>query len=272
MLAHMNLQGLKGELITPTTEPETLVIGKEESAENFAQRLKAEQFKKEERAENAMDILTLHLGDHVLRKTEECTTARDLWVALERLYNTKTRPSRIHLLYKFYTFKMDGSKSIDQNIDDFLKTVSELASEKVTVTDEVQAILLLSSLPPHYDSMKETLKYGRESISIEDVVNAAKSKETELKAKGISTSQNSGEAYVARGRQQNKDQRNSGNRGRSKSKSGTKVTCWFYKKNGHVKVDCYAWKKRKGGDDEDAMAAVVIEQSAGVDALSVSKN
>ncbi|KAL1192839.1 Retrovirus-related Pol polyprotein from transposon TNT 1-94 [Cardamine amara subsp. amara] len=167
---------------------------------------------------------------------------------------------------------MDGSKSIDQNVDDFLKTVSELASVKVTVTDEVHAILLLSSLPPQYDSMKETLKYSRESIYIEDVVNAAKSKETELKAKGISTSQNSGEAYVARGRQQNRDQRNSGNRGRSRSKSGTKVTCWFCKKEQHVKADCYAWKKRNGGDDEDAMAAVVIEQSAGVDALSVSEN
>ena len=92
---------------------------------------------------------------------------------------------------------MIESKSIDEDIYDFLKLVSGLSSVNISVSEEVQAILLLSSLPSQYNQLKETLKYGREMLTIEDVTNAAKSKEIELKdVKEASTSQRSGDAYI----------------------------------------------------------------------------
>uniref|UniRef100_A0A0D3AZ41 Retrovirus-related Pol polyprotein from transposon TNT 1-94 n=1 Tax=Brassica oleracea var. oleracea TaxID=109376 RepID=A0A0D3AZ41_BRAOL len=53
---------------------------------------------------------------------------------------------------------MVDSESIDANVDEFLKLVSDLCSVGVAVTDEVQAILLLCSLPSKYNQLKETLK------------------------------------------------------------------------------------------------------------------
>ena len=64
-----------------------------------------------------MNMIILNLGDHVLRKLEDCTTAALIWSALERLYNSKTLSNRIHLHHKFYTFKMIECKSIDENIE-----------------------------------------------------------------------------------------------------------------------------------------------------------
>jgi len=182
MMAHLSILGLKDALIeVPTTSGSEIEMKKGEAEEDFKERIKKLELEKPERAEKAMNMIILSRGDHVLRKLEEYTTAATIWSALERLYNSKTLSNRIHLQHKFYTFKMQKSKSIDENIDDFLKLVSGLRSVNVSVSEEVQAILLLSSLPSQYKQLKETPKYGMDTLTIEDVTNAAKSKEIEHK-------------------------------------------------------------------------------------------
>ena len=262
MLAHLSILGLKDSLEESIPDPKPMK--KEEDPDVYQERLKEDEVKRLERAEKAMNMLILNLGDHVLRKLDDCTTAAAIWTALERLYNQKTLPNRIHLQHKFYTFKMVESKSVDQNIDDFLKLVSGLSSLSVEVTEEVQAILLLNSLPAQYNSLKETLKYGRDTLTIESVMNAAKSKELELGEKQeLNASAKSGDALVARGRSEKRESSNKKWKGRSRSSSGSRITCWYCKKEGHKKADCYARKKKLEGE-ENAEAAVVI------DALTVS--
>ena len=257
MLAHLSILGLKDSLEESIPDPKP--IKKEEDPDVYQERLKEDEVKRLERAEKAMNMLILNLGDHVLRKLDDCETAAAIWIALERLYNQKTLSNRIHLQHKFYTFRMVESKSIDQNIDDFLKLVSGLSSLSVVVTEEVQAILLLNSLPAQYNSLKETLKYGRDSLTIESVTNAAKSKELELGEKqDLNVAAKSGDALVARGRPEKRESGNRKWKGRSRSGSGSRITCWYCKKEGHKKADCYARKKRQEGED-NAEAAVVID-------------
>lgn len=273
MLAHLSILGLKEALIEPTsTSDPGIAIKRGEEEEDFKERVKLFEIERSEKAEKAMNMIILNLGDHVLRKLEECTTAASIWASLERLYNSKTLPNRIHLQHKFYTFKMIESKSIDENIDEFLKLVSGLSSVNVSVSEEVQAILLLSSLPSQYNQLKETLKYGRETLTIEDVTNAAKSKEIELKdVKDSSTSQRSGEAYITRGRPERREGsykgKNFNNKSRSRSRS--KITCWYCKKEGHAKKDCYARKKKMESEDSGE-AAVMVDKLQEIDALAIS--
>ena len=272
MLAHLSILGLKDALTeAPATSGSEVTMKKGEEEEDFKERIKKLELEKSEKAEKAMNMIILNLGDHVLRKLEDCTTAASIWFSLERLYNSKTLPNRIHLQHKFYTFKMVESKSIDENIDDFLKLVFGLSSVNVYVSEEVQAILLLSSLLAQYNQLKETLKYGRETLTIEDVTNAAKSKEIELKeVKDLNLSQRSGEAYVTRGRPERREiSRGRGFNNKSRSRSKTKVTCWYCKKEGHVKSDCFA-RKRKMENEEDGEAVVMVDKLLEVDALAVT--
>lgn len=95
-------------------------------------------------------------------------------------------PNRIYLQSKVYSFKMDNTKSIDENIDDFLKIVVELRCIEIVVAEKVQAILILNSLPPSYIQLKHTLKFGNKTLSVHDVVSSAKSLEREMaELKGI---------------------------------------------------------------------------------------
>lgn len=46
--------------------------------------------------------------------------------------------------------------------------------------------------------------------------------------------------------------------------------CWYCKKEGHLKKDCFAMKRSMGNDDDDGETAVAIEQLETGNALNVS--
>ena len=155
------------------------------------------------------------------------------------------------------------------NDDNFLKIVAEMSSLNVSVTDEIQTIVFLNSLPMSYDELKHTLKYGKESLTLEEVCSAARSKQREVKE--MSKSEKGADAALYtddRGRNSRRESRG-GNISRSKSNT-RKVVCWYCKKEGHLKKDCFARKRSMGNDDDDGETAVAIEQIEAGDALTVS--
>ncbi|GKB14200.1 hypothetical protein Tco_0848123 [Tanacetum coccineum] len=79
-----------------------------------------------------------------------------------------------------------GSQS--EHIDEFQKLVGDLAAIDTAISDEDQALLLLTSLPSSYDNFVETLLYGRDTLKLEDVLATLNSRElqniTEAKGDG----------------------------------------------------------------------------------------
>ncbi|TXG72862.1 hypothetical protein EZV62_001441 [Acer yangbiense] len=131
----------------------------------------------------ALGTIILNLFDNVLREVNEETTAYGVWNKLESLYMTKSLTNKIYLKERLFGFKMDPSKSLGQNLDEFKKMTIELANtgEKEKLNDENEAIILLNSLPESFNDANAAIKYGRSSLSLEECVSALKSKELELK-------------------------------------------------------------------------------------------
>ncbi|KAG7532846.1 Zinc finger CCHC-type superfamily [Arabidopsis thaliana x Arabidopsis arenosa] len=239
MYAHLRILGLKEALVEQAPFP-PMTEEEESDPEKKKKRIEEEE-ERIKRSEKAMDIIFLNVGDKVLRKIDHCTTAAEAWSTLERLYLVKTLPNRVYLQLKVYNYRMQDLKSLDENIDEFLKMISDLNNLQIQVPDEVQAILILSSLPDRYEMLKETLKYGREGIRLEDVVSAAKSKELELR--DTSDSKSVAEGLYVRGRSETRGGQSgngNNNKSRSKSRDGKKI-CWICGKEGHYKKQCYKW-------------------------------
>jgi len=78
-----------------------------------------------------MDIILFNVGDKVLRKIDHCKTAAEAWALLERLYMVKTLPNRVYLQLKVYNYRMQESKTLDENIDEFLKMISDLSNLQI---------------------------------------------------------------------------------------------------------------------------------------------
>ncbi|TXG57989.1 hypothetical protein EZV62_015818 [Acer yangbiense] len=149
--------------------------------------------------EMALGIIILNLSDNVLMEVNDEKTDCDVWKKLERLYLTKSLTNKIYLKERLFTFKMNASKGLDQNLDDFKKITIELANASIDekLSDENEAIILLNSLPDSYKDVKAAIKYGRTSLSLEECISALKSKDLELKME----KKDSGENLFVRGRQ-----------------------------------------------------------------------
>jgi len=145
-----------------------------------------------ERCEKAMVIIFLNVGDKILRKIDHCKTTAEAWMLLERLYLVKTLSNCVYLQLKVYNYRMQESKTLDENIDEFLKMISDLSNLQIQVPDEVHTILILSSLPA---------KYGREGLQLEEVISAAKSKKLEFQAE--SSSKSTAKGHYVKGNQNN---------------------------------------------------------------------
>ncbi|KAL5567130.1 hypothetical protein UlMin_030294 [Ulmus minor] len=133
-------------------------------------------FERSEMFKTAYSTIFLHLSYNVLRQVDRLETAAEIWKKLDELYLVKSLPNKIYLLERFFGFKMDTSKTIDQNLYNFNKTA---------------------------------IKYDRDSLTTSIVINAIKSKdfETHIK-KDKSMSSRSGESYYYRGRSPYKRNKN----------------------------------------------------------------
>ncbi|TYK04255.1 Retrovirus-related Pol polyprotein from transposon TNT 1-94 [Cucumis melo var. makuwa] len=74
--------------------------------------------------EMAYPTIPLYLSDEVLRLVDETTTIGELWKM--SLYLTKSLPNKLYLKEKFFGYKMDQSKSLEENLDEFKKIVVDL--------------------------------------------------------------------------------------------------------------------------------------------------
>jgi len=193
--------------------------------------------RKQEILKKAKNSIILSLSDQILRKVVKEPTTAGMWLKLESLYMTKTLPTRIYLKQKFYSFKMNDQKSIDENVDEFTKLVSDLENLDVKIDDEDQAIFLLNSLPKAYEQLCDTLKYGRETLTLDEVVSAAYSKELDLNANPKNAR---AEGLNVRGRT---EKREKGKKSKSRSKSKSKTVCWNCNKEGHWRRQCPEKKK-----------------------------
>lgn len=94
------------------------------------------------------------------------------------------------------------NKDVDENIDNFTKLVQDIKLTSDKSVYEYFPIISLNVIHDSYSDLKSAIKYGRDNISLDNVVNGLESKEMDLRVnKG---SKNSGEVNSLKGRQQNR--------------------------------------------------------------------
>ncbi|KAL5581222.1 hypothetical protein UlMin_013664 [Ulmus minor] len=123
-------------------------------------------YEKNEIFKTAYSSIFLHLSDNVLRQVSSYTTAATMWKKLDELYLVRSLPNKIYLLEQFFGFKMDHTKTLEQNLDCFNKLVLDLGNSGKKFDDEDIAVLLLNSLPESFNDVRTAIKYGRDTLTV----------------------------------------------------------------------------------------------------------
>lgn len=152
---------------------------------------------------------------------------------------------------------------MEDHLDEFNKTILDLENIDIKVDDEEQALLLLQSLPKEYKNLHDTLVYGRDSLTLEEVQSALMSKELKKKSENRD---DSGEGLMVRGRSEHKDYKQK-DRSRSKFKSRK---CFLCKKEvGHFKKNCPERRKNKKRKKKESDSGDVSIASDGYESAEV---
>nr|GEX14863.1 zinc finger, CCHC-type [Tanacetum cinerariifolium] len=82
---------------------------------------------------------------------------------------------------------------------EFKKLILDLANTDIEIEDEDQALMLLTLLSSSYENIVERLLYGRESLTMEDVLVTLNSRELKKRTEGIK--EKNGDGLYVRGRE-----------------------------------------------------------------------
>lgn len=225
--------------------------------------------KRAEMNDLALSAIILNLSDCVLRKVEDIESAKVLWEKLTELYTDASLPCRLFLQSKFFRYKIDPDKDIDENLDVFTKMLQDIKLTGDKHIEEYAAVVLLNAMPDSWSDVQSAIMYARDNVTLETVVNALKSKEMHVKHSTGSEAQNDEVLHVW-GRSQSKDQSNNRNGGnqnqnknRSKSRSNTSRRCYNCGETGHYVKFCKNPKKvdSKEQPKEHASANVAAENN-----------
>ena len=181
----------------------------------------------EKRAQRALAIISLSLTPMEQQHIIDCTSPKEAWDILVKLYEGKGRNRKFMLLTELFGLRMDG---VDMST--FLRTVkekiSELASIGTKIDDDIKLGIILNGLPEYYRYLVVALEQQADVDF--DELSARLIEEEKLRSHQEGTT-----ALKANAR-----------------RSHAQLRCHYCGELGHVQNECKVkeYRKKKYGDNE----------------------
>ncbi|KAL9262034.1 Retrovirus-related Pol polyprotein from transposon TNT 1-94-like protein, partial [Drosera capensis] len=197
----------------------------------------------------ALGVVRLTLAKNVAYNIVNEKTTYGLIHALSNMYEKSSASNKVFLIRQLVNTKMREGACVTDHVNEFNSILSRLTLVQVVFDDEIQTLLLLSSLPDSWSgtvtavastsgTTKLTFNGIRDLILNEDI---RRRNSGETAGSLLSTD--------SRGRKSEKEQSSGRGRSRSKKRGQSKprkdTICWNCQKKGHFRRQCTAPKEMK---------------------------
>ncbi|GKV11817.1 hypothetical protein SLEP1_g23036 [Rubroshorea leprosula] len=174
-----------------------------------------------------------------------------LWTKLEELFERKNALKKASFIRKLVNLKYKEGKNVYEHLNNFQEIFNELVIVKLAIDDEVQALILLSSLSDNWETLVVTLSNSTRDgeMTLQLVKDNILSEESRRKEQGIMSFESealvteyrgrSKQRYIRRDNDRQSQERCSKGKSRGRSKSKSRVTCYTCGKQGHYQKDCW---------------------------------
>lgn len=147
----------------------------------------------------AQKIIVTTMANQPLLHIINCTTAREMWLKLETIYEAKSKES-IHMLQqRFYMFAMDPVDDVATHISKLLALVQQLADVGETISDSMIITKVLMTLPEHYSLFYSAWEStARDAQTIDNLTSRLVMEEARFKVHQAGGAADDSNALVAR--------------------------------------------------------------------------
>lgn len=134
----------------------------------------------------------MSLADSVIIEVAKELIVTLLWEKLGAVYIEKSLANRLYIKKRMFTLKMAEGLSLDQHIDKFNQVYGTLAIIHEPLNNIRKALLLISSLPESYKNFVDTLMYGRQILTLDEVKYALNTRQLSEKQRSLDNASNKG--------------------------------------------------------------------------------
>lgn len=181
--------------------------------------------------QKALALIGLCVRDHHLSTLSACTTARQAWEHLERVYNAQSNARRLRLRRELTSLKLGVGEPLTKFFARAKAIRDQLNAGGHAVTDEEVATSVLEGLPSEYDTIVTFLTTTNEALDLDIILAKLLTVEQRIgKPEGDTMAFLSHKPGVVR------------------KQPASSRKCWYCGISGHVIADC----RKKRYDDSHA--------------------
>ena len=126
-----------------------------------------------------LSVIRPCISPSILFDVYQRKTAHELWSTLERSCEQPLGINKMHTMKRLYLLKMKDGVTVRKHVNEFNSIVAQLKALKVNLDEEVLCLLLLSSLPPSWDTLVTIVANTiGNKFKLNDVVSSLISEET----------------------------------------------------------------------------------------------
>ena len=173
------------------------------------------------KADQAMSVLVLSVGDEYLYLITECQSAAEVWVKLTGHFERDTLTNRIFLKKKYFRMELKDGLPIESHLRSMKELTDRLAAVKAPVSEEDQVAVLLGSLPEQYSTLVTALEARGEDLNLQYVQQALINEEQRKEKSSAITRSHEDTAFAVR-----------------KDRYSRTITCYGCGKSGHIRRNC----------------------------------
>lgn len=108
------------------------------------------------KANQAAIFLGTTLSENNMLRVINCTTARQIWITLESIYENKSSSEKQMLLSKFHQFKITSINEISKSLGEIQMMAAKLKALGVAIDNETVMSIILNALPESFSTFKTT--------------------------------------------------------------------------------------------------------------------
>ncbi|VFQ80704.1 unnamed protein product [Cuscuta campestris] len=170
-----------------------------------------------------MSVIRLSLTKNVAFNILKEKTAKGIMDALSNMYEKPSAANKVFLIRELVNTKMKEGTSVTEHINKLNSILARLLSVGIKFDDEVQALLLLSSLPDNWSGTVTVVtdSVGPDGFTFDQIRDLVLGEDVRRKSSGESSDEL---LHVGRGR---RNSRGSGSRNRRRSQSKTRDSSGF---------------------------------------------